>query len=48
MLIEHNGEAAVEYIVLAALIIALLGGTLYAVFNSIRGVLQEVNVEIGS
>jgi hypothetical protein len=45
---HHTGEAALEYIVVAATVVAVLGTALYAVAQSIAIKLEAINVEIGS
>ena len=47
MLTNHQGNM-VEYIVVIALVLAVIGGALYAVSTSIATKLQEINVQIGS
>jgi hypothetical protein len=48
MFTHHQGDAILEWIVLGALVIAAIGGALYAVSQSISGKLLEINVQIGS
>ncbi len=48
MFSHHHGDAILEWIVLAAIIIAVAGAALYAVTQSISSKLQEINVQIGS
>ena len=48
MLRDHTGDAALEWIVIAALVIAVIGAALYGVFQSISTKLNEVNTQIGS
>jgi|GEM_PF-1316918 hypothetical protein len=48
MLREHTGDATLEWIVVAALAIAIVGAALYGVFQSIANKLNEVNTQIGS
>lgn len=45
---HHDGDAILEWIVLGAVVIAVIGGVLYAVSQSIAGKLQTINVQIGS
>ncbi len=45
---NHVGDVALEWIVVAAVAIAVLGGALYSVFQSISTKLNEINVQIGS
>ena len=48
MLRELTGDATLEWIVVAALAIAIVGAALYGVFQSIANKLNEVNTQIGS
>ncbi len=48
MLTKHNGDAILEWIILGAIVIAVIGGVLYAVSQSIANKLRDVNVQIGS
>ena len=48
MFTNHDGDAILEWIILGAVVIAAIGGALYAVSQSIAGKLQEINVQIGS
>ena len=48
MLTKHYGDAILEWIILGAIVIAVIGGVLYAVSQSIANKLQEINVQIGS
>ena len=48
MFTHHHGDAILEWIVLGAVVIAVIGGVLYAVSQSIAGKLRDVNVQIGS
>ena len=48
MFTNHTGDAILEWIVLAALVIAVIGGTLYVVGRTISNKLQDINVQIGS
>ncbi len=45
---DHTGDAVLEWIVVAALAIAIVGAALYGVFQSIATKLNEVNTQIGS
>ena len=45
---NHQGDAILEWIVLGAVVIAVIGGALYAVSQSISSKLQGINVQIGS
>ena len=48
MFTDHTGDAILEWIVVAALAIAIVGTALYGVFQSIATKLNEVNTQIGS
>ncbi|MBC8507901.1 MAG: hypothetical protein H8D34_23790 [Chloroflexi bacterium] len=48
MFTNHTGDAILEWIVIAALVIAVVGAALYGVFQSISTKLNEVNTQIGS
>jgi len=48
MFTNHTGDAVLEWIVVAALAIAVVGAALYGVFQSIATKLNEVNTQIGS
>ena len=48
MFTHHHGDAILEWIVLGAVVIAVIGGALYAVSQSISNKLQVINVQIGS
>jgi len=48
MFTDHNGDAILEWIVLGVVVIAVIGGALYAVSQSIAVKLQTINVQIGS
>ena len=48
MFTNHNGDAILEWIILGAIVIAVIGGVLYAVSQSIANKLQNINVQIGS
>ena len=45
---NHRGDAILEWIILGAVVIAVLGAALYAVSRSINGKLNDLNVQIGS
>jgi hypothetical protein len=45
---HHTGEAALEYIVVGAIVVAVLGAALYAVSQSIAVKLEAINADIGS
>ncbi|MGB8211994.1 MAG: hypothetical protein WCE68_00415 [Anaerolineales bacterium] len=48
MFADHRGDAILEWIVLAAVIIAVIGGTIYTLSQTISTKLQDINVQIGS
>ena len=48
MFTKHYGDAILEWIILGAIVIAVIGGVLYAVSQSIANKLQDINVQIGS
>jgi hypothetical protein len=48
MLHDRNGQSVVEYIVVLAIFITLVGGALWEVFSSLQVKFNDVNVEIGS
>jgi hypothetical protein len=48
MLHDRNGQSVVEYIVVLAIFITLVGGVLWEVFSSLQVKFNDVNVEIGS
>jgi len=45
---EAKGFETVEYIIVGAVIVAVLGGTLYTLMNTMAAKLQAINVQIGS
>jgi len=45
---NHRGDAILEWVILGAVVIAVLGAALYAVSRSISAKLNDVNVQIGS
>ena len=45
---HHRGEAALEYIIVGAIVVAVLGAALYAVAQSIAVKLEAINADIGS
>ena len=45
---HHTGEAALEYIIVGAIVVAVLGAALYAVAQSIAVKLDAINADIGS
>ena len=48
MLHDRNGQAIAEYIVILALLIALVGGALWQIFVTLQGQFNDVNTELGS
>ena len=48
VLTNHQGDAMLEWVILAAVILAVIGTALYAVTASISTKLQNVNAQIGS
>lgn len=48
MLHDRNGQSVVEYIVVLAIFIALVGGALWEVFSTLKVKFNEINTEIGS
>jgi Flp pilus assembly pilin Flp len=48
MLHDRSGQSVVEYIVILAILISLVGGALWDVFNTLRIKFGNVNTEIGS
>lgn len=48
MLHDRNGQSVVEYIVVLAIFIALVGGVLWEVFSTLKVKFNDVNAEIGS
>ena len=47
MLTNHQGNM-VEYVVIIAAVLAIVGGAIIAVSTAISTKLQEINVQIGS
>ena len=45
---NHTGTTALEYIIVGAIVVAVLGAALISVAQSIADKLAEINVEIGS
>ena len=45
---HHRGEAALEYIIVGAIVITVLGAALYAVAQSVALKLEAINVDLGS
>lgn len=48
MLHDRNGQSVVEYIVVLAIFVALVGAALWEVFSTLRIKFNDVNTEIGS
>ena len=48
MFTNHRGDAILEWIILGAVVITVIGAALYAIATSISSKLQEINVGIGS
>ena len=48
MLHDRNGQSIAEYIVILALLISLVGGSLWQIFVTLQGQFNDVNTEIGS
>ena len=48
MITDRNGQSIVEYIVLLAILIALVGGALWEIFETLQVKFNDINVEIGS
>jgi len=45
---DHRGDAILEWVVLGAIVVAVVGGVIYSVMQSLATKLNEVNVELGS
>jgi Flp pilus assembly pilin Flp len=48
MLHDRNGQSVVEYIVILAIFISLVGGALWQIFTTLQTKFNNVNTEIGS
>ena len=48
MLSDRNGQSIVEYIVILAIFIALVGGALWQIFSTLQVKFNNVNSQIGS
>ena len=48
MLHDRQAQSVVEYIVILAIFIALVGGALWQIFISLQNKFNDVNTEIGS
>ena len=46
--LRHRGDAILEWVVLGAIVVAVVGGVIYSVMQSLATKLNEVNVELGS
>ena len=45
---NHRGDAILEWVVLGAIVVAVIGAVVYSVMQSLATKLTEVNVELGS
>jgi len=45
---NHTGEAALEYIIVGAIVVAILGAALVAVAQTLASKLAAINADIGS
>ncbi len=48
MLHDRSGQSVVEYIVILAIFISLVGGALWQIFITLQTKFNAVNVQIGS
>ena len=48
MLHDRNGQSVVEYIVVLAIFITLVGGALWEVFSALKVKFSDVQTQIGS
>jgi hypothetical protein len=48
MLHDRSAQSVVEYIVILAIFISLVGGALWQIFVSLQNKFNDVNTEIGS
>lgn len=48
MLHDRNAQSVVEYIVVLAIFIALVGGALWQVYSSLQVKFNDVSAQIGS
>ena len=48
MLHDRSGQSVVEYIVILAIFISLVGGALWQVFTTLQVKFSDVSTEIGS
>lgn len=48
MLHDRSGQSVVEYIVILAILITLVGGALWDVFDMLRIKFNDVSTQIGS
>jgi hypothetical protein len=47
MLHDRSGQSVVEYIVILAIFVSLVGGALWQIFVTLQGRFNDVNVQIG-
>jgi Flp pilus assembly pilin Flp len=45
---DRSGQSVVEYIVILAIFISLVGGALWQIFTTLQDKFNDVNAEIGS
>ena len=45
---DRSGQSVVEYIVILAIFISLVGGALWQIFTTLHDKFNDVNAEIGS
>jgi Flp pilus assembly pilin Flp len=48
MLNDRKGQTIVEYIVILALLISLVGGALWQIFITLQNQFNDINIAIGS
>ena len=48
MLHDRSGQSVVEYIVILAIFVSLVGGALWQIFVTLQGRFNDVNTQIGS
>ena len=48
MLHDRSAQSVVEYIVILAIFISLVGGALWQIFVSLQNKFNDVNTELGS
>lgn len=44
---NHTGTSTLEWVVVAAIIIAVVGGALYLLGQTINDKIREINVQVG-